>query len=197
MCTKAELFLPRVHMLRKDPRVSASLITWGWETRVCLIGQLITAHTFFCSPRPPADSQKPSCSLACRFREIRAPQQGLPLCASLGWEMEMSLSICLWGHSEGALGEMWAQVSLTAGEAYDSELISNSTRSGKIQHLYHDRSAVMFCKWFGVLEPRTFLRLMTTLLTQTRWFRFCSWLTSIKRRDVSKTIQTALSDIRT
>lgn len=93
---EAEASLPKVHMLRKEP-LSVSLSHYmgvrdqglfNWPTDY-------SAYALSLSPRSPADSQKPSCSLACRFREIRAPQQGLPLCASLGWEMEMSLSICL------------------------------------------------------------------------------------------------------
>lgn len=57
-----------------------------------------------------------------------------------------------------ARGETWAQVSLTAGEAYGSKLISNKTRSGKIQLSHHGHRAVKFSKWSDHTEAKSILK---------------------------------------
>ncbi len=153
---EAEVSLPKVHMLRKEP-LSVSLSHY-MGVRDQGLFNWPTDYSAYALSLPPF-----SCRLseAFLFSGLQVQRDQSPatrasfVCfTGLGNGDEfVHLPLRPQRGLDGALGETWAQISLTAGEAYGSELISNWMRSGKIQH---DRRCSNYLAYTGVKKVKVY-----------------------------------------
>jgi len=129
MRTEAEVFLPRVHILRKEP-LSVSLSHYMGVRDQGLFNWPTDYSTYaFLLPSSYCRLSEAFLFSGLQVQRDQGPATRASFVCFIGLgngDEFVHLPLRPQQRLNGALGETWAQVSLTAGEAYDSELISNS-----------------------------------------------------------------------